>query len=101
MFVNRRGHDSRIFWPVGRAEAAVGSITTLDDRIVSQRDDHKHAVDRFLSNSISLSVLVYLAWQHKQTSGFFVIFLSLSVFSHLKKIQFWHCKLHLQRKIMC
>ena len=55
MFINRRGRDGRIFWTVGRAEAAVESITTLDDRIVSQRDDHKHALDRFLSNSISLS----------------------------------------------
>ena len=47
MFVNRRGRDGRIFWTVGRAEAAVDPSPLLDDRIVSQRDDHKHALDRF------------------------------------------------------
>ena len=43
--VNRRGHDGRIFWRCGKSRSCSGSITTLDDRIVSQREDHNHAPD--------------------------------------------------------
>ena len=54
MFVNRRGRDGRIFWTVGRAEAAVDP-SPLWMIELSQRDDHKHALERFLINSVSLS----------------------------------------------
>ena len=56
MFVNRRGRDGRIFWTVGRAEAAVDpSPLWMIEFYLREIDDHKHALDRFLSNSISLS----------------------------------------------
>ena len=55
--INRRGQDGRIFWRCGRSRSCSGSITTMDDNILSQRDVHNHepdedeiAIEKIVSN---------------------------------------------------
>ena len=56
MFVNRRGRDGRIFWTVGRAEAAVDpSPLWMIELYLREMTTNMLYIDRFLSNSISLS----------------------------------------------
>ena len=55
--INRRGQDGRIFWRCGRSRSCSGSITTMDDNILSQRDVRNHepdedkiAIEKIVSN---------------------------------------------------
>ncbi len=36
--LNRRGRDGRIFWRCGQSRSCSGSLSTLNDEIVSQKD---------------------------------------------------------------
>ena len=43
--LNRRGRDGRIFWRCGRNQSCSGSLCTLEDEIISQKDTHNHPPD--------------------------------------------------------
>ena len=43
--LNRRGRDGRIFWRCGRNRSCSGSLCTLVDEIISQKDTHNHPPD--------------------------------------------------------
>ena len=43
--LNRRGRDGRIFWRCGRNRSCSGSLCTLEDEIISQKDTHNHPPD--------------------------------------------------------
>ena len=43
--LNRRGRDGRIFWRCGRNWSCSGSLCTLEDEIISQKDMHNHPPD--------------------------------------------------------
>ena len=43
--VNRRGRDGRIFWRCGRSRTCRGTVTTLEDDVISQRNKHNHPPD--------------------------------------------------------
>lgn len=40
--INRRGRDGRIFWRCAKSRACTGSVTTLEDEVLSSRDTHNH-----------------------------------------------------------
>ena len=43
--LNRRGRDGHIFWRCGRNRSCSGSLCTLEDEIISQKDTHNHPPD--------------------------------------------------------
>ena len=43
--LNRRGRAGRIFWRCGRNRSCSGSLCTLEDEIISQKDTHNHPPD--------------------------------------------------------
>ena len=40
--LNRRGRNGRIFWGCGRNWSCSGSLCTLEDKVISQKDTHNH-----------------------------------------------------------
>lgn len=43
--VNRRGRDRCIYWRCGRSRECSGSVSTLNDQIISRKDIHNHPPD--------------------------------------------------------
>ena len=43
--INRRGRDGRIFWRCAVSRLCSGSVTTMLNEILSQRDIHSHPPD--------------------------------------------------------
>ena len=87
MFVNTRRRDGRIFWKCGKSRSCSGSITTLDDRTVSQREMTTNMLQTYFFVTVLVYLNTYLAGQHTQTFEFFVIFFVVVSIFPFKKIQ--------------